>query len=202
MTETEWYYSQSDDHREGPISSKELSQLAESGHLTANDLIWKSGMDEWVPASRIKGLDFARASESVAIPPALPGKKRFDTEAVRATLRETQLRMDEAAGVLWFLDLKFTHFVSGSVIRFVWAAWLVFAALGLVSSLIVGVLKLPILEAAAVFGGYVLLMTFLTLLFRMFLEYFLVLFRMAGHVAEINERSARGERQAVDGTSS
>lgn len=57
MTEKKpgWYYS-SEGKCLGPVSSKELRQLVEAGRITADDLIRKEGMTDWVPAGQVKGL--------------------------------------------------------------------------------------------------------------------------------------------------
>ena len=57
---TEWYYA-IDGDRLGPVSSGELKQLAASGEITPDDLIWRDGMPEWTPARKVKGL-FADAA--------------------------------------------------------------------------------------------------------------------------------------------
>lgn len=57
MGDAQWHYSRSDDHQAGPVSATELNRLAEAGELRSDDLVWKEGMAEWVPASRIKGLE-------------------------------------------------------------------------------------------------------------------------------------------------
>lgn len=70
-----WYYVK-DEQQVGPVSGEQLKQLATSGQLAPGDLVWKDGMADWVPASRIKGLfDHARAAapgSSVAEPVARP----------------------------------------------------------------------------------------------------------------------------------
>ena len=40
----------------GPLSNSELKSLADGKRLQPTDLVWKDGMAEWVPASKIKGL--------------------------------------------------------------------------------------------------------------------------------------------------
>ena len=52
---TEWYFAK-DDEQHGPYSAADLKSLAQSGELTAKDLVWKDGMAEWKPASTIKEL--------------------------------------------------------------------------------------------------------------------------------------------------
>ena len=62
MANNEWLYSTNDDDQKGEVSAKELQRLAESGELRPDDLVWKEGMDEWVPANRLKGMTFSAPS--------------------------------------------------------------------------------------------------------------------------------------------
>lgn len=50
-----WYYTV-DGNQQGPVSAVELKQLATSGSLKPQDLVWKEGMPEWTPANNLKGL--------------------------------------------------------------------------------------------------------------------------------------------------
>jgi len=54
-----WYYSRGDE-RVGPIRSRELKSLAESGDILPETLVWKQGLKDWVPARKVNGL-FAEA---------------------------------------------------------------------------------------------------------------------------------------------
>ncbi len=55
MAEILWYYAQ--DHQQmGPVNSGELKRMAAAGQITADDLIWREGMEEWAPAGRVRGL--------------------------------------------------------------------------------------------------------------------------------------------------
>lgn len=119
MTNNEWFYIVGDKDQQGPVSANDLKRLAESGELRPDDLVWQEGLPEWLPASRLKGMNFTTppSTEPTASPPA----KRFDAEAVQSTLRDVQQKADSAAGALWFLDLKFSRFVSANIIRVVWS---------------------------------------------------------------------------------
>jgi hypothetical protein len=57
-----------DGQSNGPVSAIQLRQMAVSGNLQAQDLVWKEGMEDWVPAGKISGLFDRRAS-----PPPIPG---------------------------------------------------------------------------------------------------------------------------------
>ncbi len=52
---SQWYYMR-DGQQHGPVSSAELRQLANSGQLSPDDLVWKEGASKWIPAGSVKGL--------------------------------------------------------------------------------------------------------------------------------------------------
>ena len=71
MAEIYWYYARND-QQVGPLTSVELKRLASVGEVFPDDLVWREGMDEWAPASRVKGLFAARepgSYETDAYPP-------------------------------------------------------------------------------------------------------------------------------------
>jgi hypothetical protein len=68
MAEPMWYYAAGDEER-GPITAAELKTLAQSGQLAAADLVWREGMEDWAPASDIRGL-FSKTAEPPVAPPA------------------------------------------------------------------------------------------------------------------------------------
>ena len=63
-----WYYAKGG-QKFGPYSGIELRTIAQSGKISANDLIWKEGLAKWVPASSAKGL---LPVTTPAVPPPLP----------------------------------------------------------------------------------------------------------------------------------
>jgi TM2 domain-containing membrane protein YozV len=50
-----WYYSKNNE-REGPVTPAKLKKLASEGWLTPDDLVWKEGMPNWLPARKVRGL--------------------------------------------------------------------------------------------------------------------------------------------------
>lgn len=66
---SEWFYAV-DGSKHGPVSSKELTDLARSGKLPPTALVWKEGMDGWKPAGKVKGLFPAAAT--APSPPTTP----------------------------------------------------------------------------------------------------------------------------------
>jgi len=191
MANNEWLYSSDDDDQKGPVSAQELQRLAESGELRPDDLIWKEGMDEWLPASRLKGMTFSAPAPE---PSASPPPRAFDKESLKSTFEDAQRKVDEAAGVLWFLDLKFNHFVSATIIRVVWSAYLALVALVLILGSIRAILDYPIIQAVLGFVGAIIGFAFITLMFRAWLEVLMVIFRMAEHLREMNEKLAAQEQ--------
>src|SRR5688572_29834560 len=69
-----WYYSESG-RQAGPVTAAALREMASSGRLGPQDLVWREGMGDWRPASAVPelaaSLPVAAASWPVA-PPPLP----------------------------------------------------------------------------------------------------------------------------------
>lgn len=98
VSNNEWHYSTGDDHQQGPVAATELNRLAAAGELRPDDLVWKEGMDEWVPASRVKGLDFKdtpaappKPKRGTGSPPPRPARTDGSSSAGRG--RNVSMRM-------------------------------------------------------------------------------------------------------------
>jgi hypothetical protein len=70
---TKWFFMQGDS-RQGPVSSSELRKLAGQGRISADTLVWKAGLADWIEARRLKGL-FPVSSGELEPPP--PPRARF-----------------------------------------------------------------------------------------------------------------------------
>jgi len=55
MADVQWYYARNN-QRFGPVSAIELKQLADSGNLLPDDLLWREGMESWATAINLRGL--------------------------------------------------------------------------------------------------------------------------------------------------
>src|SRR4051794_23038910 len=89
---SEWYYTH-DNARLGPVSSKDLQVLAQSGGLVPGDYVWKKGMDHWRPAVKVKGL-FAKPP-TVEPPDGVIGNYRDATKTLATlTTRSPQTTRD------------------------------------------------------------------------------------------------------------
>ena len=55
MSDPIWYYARGESEQ-GPISSAQIKALAATGALRRDDLVWKEGMENWLPASDIDEL--------------------------------------------------------------------------------------------------------------------------------------------------
>lgn len=73
----EWFYT-THKQKMGPVSWKELIELAEVGILKPHDMVWTDGMDEWIKAINKKGL-FTAGGDAEEAP--VPKKKAGYTEA-------------------------------------------------------------------------------------------------------------------------
>ena len=55
MTDPVWYYARGDVEK-GPLSIAQMRALAAAGKIRPEDLVWKEGMETWVPASETADL--------------------------------------------------------------------------------------------------------------------------------------------------
>ena len=78
-----WYY-QRNGEQCGPVSSAQLREIAAVGGIALSDLIWKEGMVEWVPATKIAGL-FANPSKASAPPVVRASSARNDPNHLQPT---------------------------------------------------------------------------------------------------------------------
>jgi len=72
MSPVEWFYAR-DNRQQGPVSALELKQLAQTGQLKPDDLVWREGMGDWLPAGKVKGLFEEDGAKGPAKGPALSG---------------------------------------------------------------------------------------------------------------------------------
>jgi hypothetical protein len=81
----DWHYSR-DGKRHGPITATQLKELATTGRLSPDDLVWRRDMKEWRNASTVKGLFPKNAGRTSATsPPPLPQTVSSSDEAQGAT---------------------------------------------------------------------------------------------------------------------
>jgi hypothetical protein len=125
---TEWYYT-TDKRQMGPVSWKELLELAEGGHLQPHDLVCTEGMDDWVKAINQKGL-FADSGAEEAVsagkkssytqPKPPPGRRtrradddedEDDNEAKRKARKRAEARAKTSVGIKIGLILAAVVFV-------------------------------------------------------------------------------------------
>lgn len=51
----QWYVGRNG-QKAGPYSTEQLKQMAAAGKLVPSDLLWKEGLETWVPLTKVKGL--------------------------------------------------------------------------------------------------------------------------------------------------
>jgi hypothetical protein len=83
MTRIDWYYARGN-KQTGPVGSAELKQLAATGQLRPEDLVWREGLTEWAPASSVRGLfdeETKPAAEEAASKPTVAVAKPIEAES-------------------------------------------------------------------------------------------------------------------------
>jgi len=90
-----WHYHK-DGQQYGPVSGQQLKQLAAAGNLRPDDLIRKEGMDDWVPAAKLKGL--FPASAVTTKPPCPPAVSPSANSKAPAQATSPPLDSNHSAG--------------------------------------------------------------------------------------------------------
>jgi hypothetical protein len=96
----QWYYVKSGE-KHGPVSSSELRKLAKEGGLKPEDQIWKEGMNDWVPASRLKGLFVEKGTATPPPPPSPPTVISTQSNATEPTNRGIQSPLNESPNAIF-----------------------------------------------------------------------------------------------------
>lgn len=91
---SEWYYSAAGQPAQGPVSSAQLKNLAQKGQLLPQDLVWRDGASDWLPAARVKGLFTSPAPTTergrIQRPPAsIPVARLLDPSMPRTPTQPT-----------------------------------------------------------------------------------------------------------------
>ena len=88
-----WYYAR-DDERNGPYSGRQLRDLADAGTILQTDTVWKTGVEQGVPATKVKHLfpsiEATHPVIAVVVPvsPPLPPAEFDDTDSHLVALSE------------------------------------------------------------------------------------------------------------------
>ena len=93
---SEWYYIKNGQTK-GPVTSRKLIELARSGELGRNDLVWRKGLEFWIAAKKIKKrLNYSRKRVVVSPPLSIQEYETigFDSSKDGSPITETSLDLD------------------------------------------------------------------------------------------------------------
>jgi len=65
MAEAQWYYTRGG-QQAGPVSADQLRQMAATGQVAPNELVWREGMANWQPIGSVPDLGAAAAPPAAA----------------------------------------------------------------------------------------------------------------------------------------
>ncbi len=61
-----------DGEKFGPYTSQQLSELGKDGRITGDMVVWREGMGEWLPVSKVKGLQLTPVAPAPPPAPSSP----------------------------------------------------------------------------------------------------------------------------------
>jgi|GEM_PF-1664070 len=94
-----WYYLENG-AQTGPVTDEELLRKAAHNELQADDLVWSTGMPEWVPVSTVVDIEDAPAKK----PPPAPGTKNPPPAPGAVKSAAAAPAAVETAGEEWFYN--------------------------------------------------------------------------------------------------
>ncbi|MFN9369246.1 MAG: RDD family protein [Planctomycetia bacterium] len=95
--EDQWYVGRKG-QRSGPYTTGQLKQMAAAGQLVHSDLLWKQGLEQWVPLTKVKGLLPVNAAGT--LPPL--ELQRQEPRVSEPRVSETRARHSEPADAFNF----------------------------------------------------------------------------------------------------
>jgi hypothetical protein len=200
----DWYYAK-EGRQHGPISAAQLKQLAQSGELQPDDLVFGEGAKDWVAASTVRGLfssggsgrsgASARASAEPqqsfnfdAAAPAPPDED--DRPSTRRSSRPSR-------GGGGFMDLlMFRRMVAPPIIIFLFYLTVILIILGGLGTAVAGLMSsAPVWLKAVQAVGSLIMIPVLILVYRMSAEVMIVLFRIYETLTEIRKQQDKQREQ-------
>lgn len=88
----QWFYS-SKGGQAGPVGDAELAKLVAAGVVGPADLVWRDGLADWIPASKVRGLFAETGTEAPAVPQPVA------TASPVAPVPAAQLIVDSGGGL-------------------------------------------------------------------------------------------------------
>jgi hypothetical protein len=95
MPEPIWYFADGEVER-GPVTEAQLRTLIGTGNLAAEDLVWKEGMEDWLPAGEVPGL-FDESSSAATEAPAETKPREATVQAERAPAAAARKKVAQRA---------------------------------------------------------------------------------------------------------
>lgn len=185
----QWYYTRNK-QQQGPVSPEQLRQLAGAGQIGPSDMVWKDGMEKWMPANQIAGLFPGRHTPVTGKQP--PPVEQAGPPQPSVSIAPSPVPVTQA---MTFLDLDFTRYVTTAIVKWIWRIWLILVGIGLIAGTVSILWQFPVLQAVLALIGLLLMWTLLTLAVRIWLETIAVIFRATEYLRDMNARSERLSHQ-------
>lgn len=168
MSDTQWYYADSQRQRHGPLPTAQLRELLAQGRMGADALVWREGMADWQPVHSVAELAAAAphvqphdpyAAPASALPAATAGATLSDSLQAYAAFVGPRFPVYRRK---WHLDRK-PHPDSASTWN--WAAflfgafWMLYrrmygvAALWIVAMVVISIIEGLVQVSAAISLG-------------------------------------------------
>jgi hypothetical protein len=189
----DWYYAK-EGRQHGPVSSSQLRQMAQSGELLPEDLVFKEGSSNWIAASTVQGLFPSERVASRAAPPPSsrpePTGGSFSFEAADEDAPVARSRGPARKGGYWGDVLMFRRMIAPWVIMVMFWIGVIGTIIGGLVFGVMGILAMVRVNALAGLGmifGALIGVPLWILAIRLYAELAMVLFRISETLTDIRE---------------
>jgi hypothetical protein len=108
----DWYYSR-DNAQQGPVSDLEIRNLITTRQITEETIIWREGMEGWLPLKDVQDFQSAAADSATAPDTAAPLTTPQSTSGIAPGTAATTDGLAIASLVCGILSIVFCGFFTG-----------------------------------------------------------------------------------------
>lgn len=188
----DWYYAKNG-QQQGPVTSAQLKQLASSGQIGPDDLVFREGGTQWVAASTVAGLFPAGgAAATTARPPSSPGGGAAPASAPARGGRRDDDYDDDVVAPRRTSRGDGGGFADFAMFRMFITSWVLVIAYWIMTALavlggLIGVVVLFMYSGVGYGLALLLLLPFWLLFIRIYCELTILFFRTYDVLVEIRQ---------------
>ncbi len=194
----DWWYTKNGE-RQGPVSSSQLKQLAQSGELLPTDMVFKEGGTEWKLATTVSNLFPASGSPGGGFRTDRPAREDRDRGGADVDDRDDDDRPSKRrasggpSGGLMDL-MMFRRMIAPTIIIIFFWAGLIGTCLTGLGMIVVGTISGGVMGLIGALFGALIGIPITALMIRLYAELAILLFRINETLTDIKQLLEKDQR--------